>query len=82
MKVPISCDQAAETCDKAQYKEASTWQKFLMKMHHVVCRLCRIQSKKNGKLTQIIHEADLKTLPLEKKEMIKTRLREEMNRQQ
>ena len=81
MKVPISCDQAAETCDKAQYKEASTWQKLLMKMHHIVCRICRIQSKKNGKLTEVIQKANLKTLPVEEKELIKRKLRDEMNHQ-
>jgi hypothetical protein len=81
MKVPISCDQAAETCDKAQYKEASLWQKLLMKMHHIVCRICRIQSKKNGKLTKVIQKADLKTLPSEEKALIKAKLREEMNHQ-
>lgn len=81
MKVPISCDQAAETCDKAQYKEASIWQKLLMKMHHIVCRICRIQSKKNGKLTEAIQKADLKTLPSEEKEWIKAKLREEMSQQ-
>lgn len=80
MKVPISCKQAAETCDKAQYKEASNWQKFLMKLHHIVCRICRVQSKKNAKLTEAINKADLKTLPSEKKEAIKIRLHEEMNR--
>jgi hypothetical protein len=81
MKVPINCTQAAETCNKAQYKEASNWQKLLMKIHHIACRICRIQSKKNGKLTEVIHKANLKTLPLEEKELIKTRLREEMDRQ-
>ncbi|PKA83439.1 hypothetical protein ATE92_1593 [Ulvibacter sp. MAR_2010_11] len=79
MKVPISCEQAAEVCDKAQYKEASLWQKVLMKMHHIVCRICRIHSERNGKLTKSIHTANLQTIPKEQKEKIKARLREEMN---
>lgn len=80
MKMPISCEQASRVCDKAQYKEASFWQKILMKLHHVLCAMCRIQSVRNKKLTKALVEADLKILSPDQKQLIKNRLQLEIDR--
>ncbi|QNJ98007.1 hypothetical protein [Constantimarinum furrinae] len=79
MKIMINCGEAAQVCDKAQYEEASRWQKLLMKIHQFMCRLCREHSIRNGKLSSAIKSADLKTLPKENKEAIKKRLQQELS---
>jgi hypothetical protein len=80
MKIMFKCGEAAHICDKAQYEEASFWEKVLMKMHQFMCQLCRKHSIRNGKLTEAIKSANLKTMPRDEKEVIKQRLREEMHK--
>jgi DNA-binding GntR family transcriptional regulator len=79
MKVMIKCDEAANVCDKAQYKEASAWEKLTMKFHHLMCRICRQHSLQNTKLTQLLKKSKVRTLNKAQKEAIKERLRKEMS---
>lgn len=72
----ISCTQALEICDKAQYHEASNWQIFKLKLHHVYCRNCKAHAGKNGKLTELCSKADLKCMNHQKK----AKLREEIEK--
>lgn len=66
-------------CDKSQYKEAGFFDKFMLKIHLLMCKLCRGYSKRNTKLTKTLESANIKTLCAEDKQRIKTRLREETN---
>ena len=72
----ISCTQAAEICDKAQYREASNWQVIKLKFHHVYCKNCRVHAGKNGKLTELCSRADLKCMDSKKKEKLKEEINE------
>ncbi|HBC04804.1 MAG: hypothetical protein CL528_01020 [Aequorivita sp.] len=78
MKFFLKCDDAAHVCDKTQYKEAGLFDKFMLKIHLLMCKLCRGYAKRNTKLTKTIQSADIKTLCPEVKEQIKTKLQDEI----
>lgn len=78
MKAFLNCNEAGHVCDKAQYKEAGLWEKLWMKLHHFICSLCRKHAVRNTKLTELIKDADLKTLSSEEKERLKKRLQREL----
>ena len=46
----FNCEEAVHTCDKAQYKEASFWEKTLLKIHTLFCSLCKEHTTKNVRL--------------------------------
>jgi hypothetical protein len=79
MKLFFKCDEAVHVCDKSQYNEASFFEKLKLKMHILICVLCRRHAKRNTKLTETIKSANLKTLRSEEKETLKTRLQQEIN---
>lgn len=79
MKFFLECDKAVHVCDKSQYNEASFFEKFLLKLHILMCKLCRSHVKRNTKLTKTIKSANIKTLHSEEKQQLKTRLRQEMD---
>lgn len=70
MKFFLKCEEAVHVCDKGQYKEASFFEKLLLNLHNLMCKLCRKHSKQNTKLTETIKSADLKTLPKTEKNRI------------
>lgn len=71
----ISCDKAALICNKAQYKEATSWEKFKLRFHLLVCKACAGFSKQNEQLTSICEKANLKALSEEQKGQMKEQLR-------
>ena len=81
MKIFLKCNEAANVCDKSQYEEASSWEKITLRVHLIMCKLCRDYSKQNVKLTDTIKSANIKTLCSEDKHRIKTRLEQEINEQ-
>lgn len=81
MKFFLKCNEAAHVCDKSQYKEVGFWDKISLRVHLIMCQLCRDYSKKNVKLTETINSADIKTLCSEEKHRLKTRLKQELNNQ-
>ncbi|MBK5213669.1 MAG: hypothetical protein JJE55_08435 [Flavobacteriaceae bacterium] len=78
MKFFLKCDEAVHVCDKSQYKEAGFLDKLMLKMHLLMCKLCRGYSKRNVKLTKTIHSANIKTLRPEEKQLLKVRLQQEI----
>jgi len=62
MKFFLKCEEAAYVCDKNQYREAGFFEKLLLKLHLLRCKLCRSYSKNNGKLTHTVKSANIKTL--------------------
>lgn len=78
MKFFFKCDEAVHVCDKSQYNEASFFEKLKLKMHILICALCRGHAKRNTKLTETINAANIKTLLPEEKEQLKSRLQQEI----
>lgn len=79
MKFFLKCDEAVHVCDKGQYNEASFFEKLLLKIHVLMCKLCRHHTKQNSKLTKTIKSADIKTLPKKEKERIQDLILREIN---
>ena len=58
-------------CNKSQYKEASTRERFRLWLHLLYCRSCARFSLKNRKLTELCDQASLKQLSESEKEALK-----------
>lgn len=82
MKFFLKCNEAAEVCDKSQYKEAGPVAKLMLMIHIFICKNCRGYSKNNKKLTDTIQSAKLKTLCPESKQLLKTQIKEEIIKEQ
>lgn len=76
----ISCDTAQQQCDKVQYKEATLYEKFTLKLHLLFCKFCKIYTKKNSKLTELIHQGHLHSIPSENKSKMKSLLEKEISK--
>lgn len=82
MKFFLKCDEAVHVCDKSQYNEASFFEKLKLKMHIIICALCRRHAERNTKLSETIKSANIKTLQPEEKQILKTRIQQEINKEQ
>lgn len=49
----ISCQEANEICNKAQYGEATSMEKIKLNLHIMVCKICALYSKQNRELTKL-----------------------------
>lgn len=78
----ISCDEAQHICDKAQYNEASSWEKFKLKLRYFWCRITRKYVNRNVKLTQAIQSSKLTCLNASEKQFLEQNLKEELKKQQ
>jgi hypothetical protein len=76
----FKCKEAAHICDKSQYRESSFFERFLMKMHQMMCKVCRDHSLENSKLTEILQKADLKTFPENKKQDLRKVIQQEISK--
>lgn len=47
----ISCDEATLICDKSQYNEASIFEKIQLNIHFLRCKICRLYTKQNNKMS-------------------------------
>ena len=81
-KFMISCEESGHICDKAQYHEASLWEKVKFKFHVLICKVCRQHSKTNGKLTALIEKVKSKNLSSTEKDTIKSSFEKELNKHQ
>lgn len=80
MKFFLKCNEATRVCDKSQYEEASFFEKFLLVIHLFFCKICRGYSSRNGKLSEAIKSAEIKTLREDEKQVLKERLSREINK--
>lgn len=80
MKFFLKCDEATLVCDKSQYEEAGFFDKFLLIIHLLFCKICREYSSRNVKLSEAIKSAEIKTLREEEKQVLKERLGREINK--
>lgn len=74
----ISCEKAALICDKAQYKEASFFEKIKLKFHLLICKVCTAHVKKNTQLTTLCTKAKLNSLSEKDKATMKENLETEI----
>ncbi len=81
-RIFIPCEEANHNCDKAQYKEASLWEKIKLNIHLIYCRACREYSKNNGKLTKLTKKAEVDCLKPCEKETLKDNFAKELEKQQ
>lgn len=63
----ISCDEAKHICDKAQYDEASSWERFKLNLRLAYCDITKSYFKKNTKLSEVINKSDVKCLENEER---------------
>ncbi|WP_350287121.1 hypothetical protein [uncultured Croceitalea sp.] len=74
----ISCDEAADICNKKQYKEASWWQVQKLRFHILICKTCNLYSTKNTKFTSLCEKAKLQVISNEDKEAMKKELEKKL----
>lgn len=74
IKFMIPCNEANHVCDKAQYKEASLWEKIKLNIHLIYCKACRKYTKNNSKLTSVIKKSNVQYLDKKYKESMKEEL--------
>lgn len=78
----IDCSEAADCCDKAQYKEAGAVERIKMLIHLLYCSRCRDYTIKNTRLTKLLKKARLKTCTAEEKQQWKEKIDGEMTKTQ
>ncbi|WP_459211034.1 hypothetical protein [Aquimarina rhabdastrellae] len=81
-KILLACDEANHVCDKAQYKEATLWEKIRLNVHLIYCRACRKYTKNNLKLTKLMKSPEVKTIDQRDKQAMKERLMQELSNHQ
>ena len=70
----ISCEQAQVICNKKQYREARFLEKVQLMGHMLFCKACFKFSRKNNRLTQMICQADMRSLSEAEKQRLKQQL--------
>lgn len=78
----ISCDEAKHICDKAQYNEASAWEKIKFNMRLSWCRFTKAYYKSNTKLTDAMNASKLDALNPKEREAMELKFKEELSKQE
>ncbi len=76
----MKCEEASHVCDKNQYREANFLEKIRLNIHLLYCNACRKYAARNRKLTQMIKDSNLKSMPQKDKDIINNKLRQEMSK--
>jgi hypothetical protein len=58
----ISCDEAKHICDKVQYKEATIWERFKLKLTLSWCHITKNYSEQNTQLSHNIYKSGIDSL--------------------
>jgi len=74
----ISCEEAEEICNRAQYNEASFFEKLKLLLHTYMCKICARFTKKNTELTALCLKADLKGFSEAEKAEMKEQLQKNL----
>lgn len=70
----LNCEDAANYCNKAEYKEAGFRDKMKLRLHLFFCKPCKAHNHKNHKLSELIKKADIKTCTKEEKDLYRQRM--------
>lgn len=81
-KLFISCDEAVTTCDKAQYGEASLWEKIKHTIHLFYCKTCQKYSANNTKLTKLTQKPEVDCLKISEKKQLQNNFKKELESHQ
>lgn len=76
----ISCDEAKHICDKAQYNEASAWEKVKLNIRLIYCNITQKYYKRNKKLTNVVKSANTECLNLKEKEALEMKFKKELSK--
>ncbi|GGD29262.1 hypothetical protein [Hyunsoonleella pacifica] len=76
----ISCDEAKHICDKAQYDEASSWEKVKLNIRLSWCRITKAYYKRNTKLTEVLESAKTDSLHPEERKSMASKFQEELSK--
>ncbi|MCH4551558.1 MULTISPECIES: hypothetical protein [Aestuariibaculum] len=76
------CLKANHVCDKAQYEEASLWEKLKLNIHLALCPCCRNYTKNNKKLTEVIKSSNVKCMDKTCKEALKAKFDKALKEQE
>tara|TARA_B110000967_G_scaffold190670_1_gene215588 strand:- start:813 stop:1067 length:255 start_codon:yes stop_codon:yes gene_type:complete len=79
-KLFISHKQAKHICDKKQYGEATFLESVSLSIRISWCRLTKIYSKKNNKLTHTVQSAEMNCLNQFEREGIQQKFEQELNK--
>ncbi|WP_178984372.1 hypothetical protein [Winogradskyella helgolandensis] len=78
----ITCDEAKHICDKAQYGEATSWEKAKLMLRLFYCHVTKTYSKKNTKLSETIETSKVQCLKTEERNRLQSALDKELTKQQ
>ncbi|MCF6294832.1 MAG: hypothetical protein L3J25_03980 [Flavobacteriaceae bacterium] len=81
-KIFVTCEEANHNCDKAQYNEATFWEKVKLVIHILYCRACRKHSSDNAKLSKTIAKSKVDCLKLKDKQKMKECFEKVLKQQQ
>jgi len=76
----VSCEQAKFICDKNQYGEASFMEIVKLNIRLLYCKVTRVYSKRNTKLTKTIKKSEVQYIDSSKKEEMKKLLQKELSK--
>ncbi len=80
MSIKLECHEANHFCDKNQYREASIWEKIRLNIHLIYCRACRKYTARNIKLSKVVKDPKVKTMPRDDKRVLKEQLQRELSK--
>ncbi|WP_034889239.1 hypothetical protein [Gillisia sp. Hel_I_29] len=75
----VNCTEATNCCDKAQYDEATFFEKLKIRIHIAICGPCKKYTTKNHKLTELIEKSELKTCTEEQKKQWQEKIDKEIS---
>ncbi|MCA0133592.1 hypothetical protein [Winogradskyella alexanderae] len=78
----ISCDEAKHICDKAQYGEASSWERLKLKLRISWCHITKSYTKKNTKLTDVMQKAEVNCLKNDERANIQKKFKKQLAKHQ
>ena len=78
----ISCDEAKQICDKAQYGEAKNWERLKLGIRLMWCKFTKTYSKDNNKLSEVMHKADVNCLKSSEKVKLQKEFEQELAKHQ
>lgn len=78
----VSCEEAQHICDKAQYNEASGYEKLKLKLRFAWCKITRAYVQGNLKLTHALKNGNISCLNASERIHIKTEFDKELSKQE
>ncbi|TYB79315.1 hypothetical protein [Bizionia myxarmorum] len=78
----ISFKEAQHICDKAQYDEATGWEKTKLMMRYAWCRITRAYVQRNSKLSDSVKTSKLNCLNATERHHIKAQFDKELTKQE